>query len=107
LKPALVICDEPVSALDVSVQAQILNLLVELKRDFGLSYLFISHDLSVVRYIADEVFVMRAGKFVEHGDHRRIWESPRHDYTRTLIRAVPAHKAPTRILASLSELAAA
>ena len=95
LRPSLVICDEPVSALDVSIQAQILNLLVDLKREFGLSYLFISHDLSVVRYIADEVFVMHGGKFVEHGDHQRIWESPQHAYTQALIDAVPARRTPT------------
>ena len=95
LRPSLVICDEPVSALDVSIQAQILNLLVDLKREFGLSSLFISHDLSVVRYIADEVFVMHGGKFVEHGDHQRIWESPQHPYTQALIDAVPARRTPT------------
>lgn len=89
MRPSLVILDEPVSALDVSIQAQILNLLVELKEDFGLSYLFISHDLSVVRYIADRVLVMNQGKIVEQGHHRLIWQEPRHEYTRTLIAAVP------------------
>ncbi|MDR3473601.1 MAG: ATP-binding cassette domain-containing protein [Devosia sp.] len=89
LNPALVVCDEPVSALDLSIQAQILNLLVSMKKDLGLSYLFISHDLSVVRYFADRVLVMYLGRIVESADNASLWANPRHPYTRALMEAVP------------------
>ena len=89
LNPALVVCDEPVSALDLSIQAQILNLLVGMKKDLGLSYLFISHDLSVVRYFADRVLVMYLGRIVESADNASLWADPKHPYTRALMDAVP------------------
>jgi peptide/nickel transport system ATP-binding protein len=100
LRPALVICDEPVSSLDVSLRAQILNLLAALKDELGLAYLFISHDLSVVRYIADRVLVMNGGRIVESGDHRSIWTQPANVYTQSLIKASPS-RAPRASHASL------
>lgn len=89
LNPGVVVADEPVSALDVSIQAQVLNLLMDLQEAFRVAYLFISHDLSVVRHIAQEVLVMYLGRPVEHGGRDLIFEHPRHPYTRTLLAATP------------------
>ncbi|SSC67272.1 dipeptide ABC transporter ATP-binding protein [Ciceribacter selenitireducens] len=89
LNPKLLVLDEPVSALDLSVQAQVLNLLADLQEEFGLTYVFISHDLSVVRYIADEVMVMYYGEAVEYGTREEVFADPKHEYTRTLFAATP------------------
>jgi peptide/nickel transport system ATP-binding protein len=89
LRPKFVVCDEPVSALDVSVGAQIVNLLAQLQRDFGLTYLFISHSMPVVRYLATRIAVMYRGKIVEVGETAQITERPAHAYTRSLLEATP------------------
>jgi peptide/nickel transport system ATP-binding protein len=88
-RPALVILDEPVSALDVSLRTQVLDLLARVREEFGVAYLFISHDLAVVRAVADRILVMRAGKIVEEGDTEQVFGRPRHPYTAALLAAAP------------------
>ena len=90
LDPKIVVCDEPVSALDVSIQSQIINLLKELQRKRGLTYLFVAHDMSAIRYISDRVGVMYLGHLVEEGDTDEVFDHPQHPYTRTLMSAVPS-----------------
>jgi oligopeptide/dipeptide ABC transporter ATP-binding protein len=102
LNPKLIVCDEPVSALDVSIQSQILNLLIELQKEFDLSYLFIAHDLAVVKHISDRIAIMYLGKLVEDGEGDTIYQNAKHPYTQSLISAIPIpdphHKVTRQVL---------
>jgi ABC-type oligopeptide transport system ATPase subunit len=89
MEPKLIVADEPVSALDVSIQAQIVELLADLQEDFGLSYVFVAHDIGVVRHVSDRIAVMYRGKIVEEGPAGRVCERPSHPYTQALLEAVP------------------
>ncbi len=89
MKPSFIVADEPIAALDVSIQAQVVNLLQDLQEELGLSYLFISHDLRMVRYLCHRVAVLRRGRIVELADSDSLYEDPRHPYTRALLGAVP------------------
>jgi oligopeptide/dipeptide ABC transporter ATP-binding protein len=90
VNPEIIICDEAVAALDVSIRAQVLNLLKDIQRDTGVGYLFISHDLSTLRFMADHVAIMYVGRIVEHGTSEEVFSNPQHPYTRALIAAVPS-----------------
>ena len=111
LRPRVLILDEPVSALDVSIQAQVLNLLLELQKEFSLSYLFISHDLSVIQHISDRILVMYLGRVVEYGSRDEIFNNPKHPYTKILLESAPKivvpEKHPTKLPTDPSEIPSA
>ena len=111
LRPRVLILDEPVSALDVSIQAQVLNLLLELQKEFSLSYLFISHDLSVIQHISDRILVMYLGRIVEYGSRDEIFNNPKHPYTKILLESAPKivvpENHPARVAADPSEIPSA
>lgn len=96
MDPKLIVCDEPVSALDVSIQAQILNLLMDLQERMGFTYIFITHDLSVVHHLSDSIAVMYLGECVEFGSKEQIFEAPQHPYTKSLLSAIPIPSAKER-----------
>ena len=100
VKPDFIVCDESVSALDVSVQAQILNLLLDLQEEFDLTYIFISHDLAVVKFISDELAVMNKGEIVEFADAISIYENPKEEYTKKLLSAIPKGKPKSMLSAN-------